>query len=139
MSPRKRQTNVESVEPQEPELRATANPSPRTATGTRSGQSPATAEVAQHAEPSRDSVRVSPAPRPPKQKLPDDPFVKYDADMRVQAADLYRRLLVGPVPIMSVPSAMPEVVQWMRNKGVRIKAHLTAGPTVYELEPRIEG
>jgi hypothetical protein len=87
-------------------------------------QNRATAEV--------PDVEISPAPRP--KPLPEDPFKRYDEGMRVQAADLYRRLKSGPVEIMSVPSAMPEVVQWMRNKGVRIKARLTAGPTVYELE-----
>ena len=77
---------------------------------------------------------VSPAPRPIRQKLPDDVFAKYDAGMRTQAAALYRLLEKGPV---AIDVSYPEVVTWMRGKGVRIKTRMTTEGSFYELESDI--
>lgn len=77
------------------------------------------------------SVAISSPPRPLRQRLPEDVFAKYDAGMRQQAASLYRLLEKGPVGIQ--PS-YPEVVVWMRAKGVRIKTRMTTEGSFYELE-----
>jgi hypothetical protein len=77
---------------------------------------------------------ISPPPRPIKQQLPEDVFAKYDAGMRTQAAALYRLLEKGPVHI---EPAYPEVVTWMRGKGVRIKTRMTTEGSFYELESDI--
>jgi hypothetical protein len=80
----------------------------------------------------RTDIVISPTPRPIKQRLPEDVFAKYEQGMRAQASDLYRRLKLGPVPIAP---ALPEVVTWMRGKGVRIITKMTVEGSFYELEP----
>ena len=103
MSPRRRATSPDPV-PQEP------SPNPET---------------------SESEVVISPTPRPIKPKLPEDVFARFEAGMRPQAADLYRRLKQGPVPIAS---DLPQVVVWMRGKGVRIVTRMTVEGSFYELE-----
>lgn len=92
---------------------------------------PSPASLAEPQPQEVEGVRISAPPRPIRQKLPADVFVAYDAGMRVRAADLYRLLQQGPVPI--APD-YPQVVTWMRARGVRIKTRMSTEGSFYELE-----
>jgi hypothetical protein len=74
---------------------------------------------------------VSPTPRPLKAKpTPEDVVAKHNEAMREKAKELYAALLQGDVPITS---GNPEVVVWMRARGVRIKAQMTTSGSFYHL------
>lgn len=136
MSPRKKATSTtDQTQGQRREAEgrvAIARVDPAVLTGTSAGGSPATAEPA-YAGP------VISAPPRPLARPREDVFAAYEAGMREKGADLYRRMKVGPVRIMSVESAYPEVVQWLRRKGVLVEAHWQDGNTHYSIKPAPEG
>jgi hypothetical protein len=74
---------------------------------------------------------VSAPPRPIAKPTQEDIFAAYDAGMRPKAAELYRRLQAGPVHI---EAGLPDVVVWMRARGVRILCRMSAEGSFYELE-----
>lgn len=91
-----------------------------------------------YVEPEPIGPVISPTPRPIQKR--SDPasetFQRYDEGMRQQGAVLYRRIKDDGKAVME--PWMPEVVTWLRTKGVRIRTQMTPEGSFYVLEPRPE-
>lgn len=107
--------------------------------GKRSGPAPKVrqpeAEAEAPAEVHPTEVVVSPTPRPiahrPPEDVVGDSLERYNAAMREKAAPIFAALKLGPVPI---DKDNPQVIVWMRSKGVRIKAVMRPEGSFYVLE-----
>ena len=76
-----------------------------------------------------NAIKVSPTPRPLPKSVDDR--VEWNARMRARALEVYQRMQQGEaIPIG--PDSI-DVIQWMRAHGVRIRAVMAGGSTVYEL------
>ena len=75
------------------------------------------------------SVEISPVPR--ARPRPEIDRVAFNENMRAKAAVVYRKMQAGErIPIH--PDVI-DIIQWMRGRGVRIKAREDVTGTWYEL------
>lgn len=79
--------------------------------------------------PDEDTVVISPTPR--ARPRPDDDRAAFNVRMRERAEAMYRRMKAGEIVVIGPDTV--DVIQWMRGKGVRIRAVVSGGQTVYEL------
>jgi hypothetical protein len=80
---------------------------------------------------SEPDVVISPTPRPLKKPEVTDSYIEYQKKLRPRAAEFYRKLQQAPQPIHP---DITELVGWLRQHNVRIKAVMREEGTLYVLE-----